>query len=242
MTHRLTWYRRFRPLSYPFSPRPRPWRCSSRPAAAGTRKEAPKGGTDVPPSQAKIKRNVALTQVREEKLNSFVDTVGYLEAEGQTDIAAGVSGVVDEVLFREGQYVDRDTILVKVDQRRYVTALDVAKANEARALAAVSLEPRAGGVLAASPAPARRRRTRRRSAATCASPRRELQSAARRGRWPSTTSTARRCAPLRRPDQPAPHRARHLPRREDGHRHHRRPERLRLVGWIPEKRRRWCGK
>src|SRR3954449_5283397 len=71
-------------------------------------KESPKGGTDVPPSQAKIKRNVSLAPVREEKLNSFVDTVGYLEAEGQTDIAAGVSGVVDEVLFREGQYVDRD--------------------------------------------------------------------------------------------------------------------------------------
>src|SRR5438477_8642134 len=67
-------------------------------------KESPKGGTDVPPSQAKIKRNVSLTPVREEKLNSFVDTVGYLEAEGQTDIAAGVSGVVDEVLFRQGQY------------------------------------------------------------------------------------------------------------------------------------------
>jgi multidrug efflux system membrane fusion protein len=102
-------------------------------------KEAPKGGSDVPPSQAKIKRNVALTQVREEKLSSFVDTVGYLEAEGQTEIAAGVSGVVDEVLFREGQFVDRDTILIKVDQRRYLTAVEVAKANEARAIAAVNL-------------------------------------------------------------------------------------------------------
>lgn len=102
-------------------------------------KEAPQGGSTVTPSQTKLKRNVELGQVTREALQTYVETVGYLEAEGQTEIAAGVSGVVDEVLFREGQVVDQNTVLVKVDQRRYVTALDVAKANEVRAEAALGL-------------------------------------------------------------------------------------------------------
>jgi RND family efflux transporter MFP subunit len=96
-------------------------------------KEAPKGGTTVPPSQTKLKRNVDLAQVQVQNLPSEVETVGYLDAEGQTDIAAGVTGVVDEVLFREGQWVDKDTILVKVDQKRYLAAAEVARANEVRA-------------------------------------------------------------------------------------------------------------
>src|SRR5262249_50367802 len=62
-----------------------------------------------------------------------VDTVGVLEAEGQTDLAAGVNGIVDEVLFREGDSVDPNTILVKVDQRRYVAAMKIAEASLLRA-------------------------------------------------------------------------------------------------------------
>jgi multidrug efflux system membrane fusion protein len=102
-------------------------------------KEAPKGGSEVPPSQTKLKRNVDLDQARQQSLTYYVETIGYLEAEGQTDLAAGVSGVVDEVLFREGDRVDPGTVLVKVDQRRYIAAADVARANEKRAEAAVNL-------------------------------------------------------------------------------------------------------
>lgn len=96
-------------------------------------KAAPVGGSDVPPSQVKLKRNVELARAEQKALEYFVETVGTLEAEGQTDIAAGVTGVVDEVLFREGQMVSCDTILVKVDQRRYISAAEVARANEKRA-------------------------------------------------------------------------------------------------------------
>src|SRR5262249_34919446 len=102
-------------------------------------KAAPTGGTEVPPSQTKLKRNVDLQQARQEALTYYVETVGYLEAEAQTEIAAGVSGVVDEVLVREGQWVDRSTVLVRVDQKRYVAAAEVARANEKRAEASVSL-------------------------------------------------------------------------------------------------------
>src|SRR5262249_14461156 len=92
-------------------------------------KPAPVGGTTVPPARTKWTRSVELDQARRQPLTYCVETVGYLEAEGQTDIAAGVSGVVDEVLFREGQWVSQDTILVKVDQKRYEAAAEVARAN-----------------------------------------------------------------------------------------------------------------
>src|SRR5262249_48628219 len=78
----------------------------------------------------KLKRNVELAPAEQRPIEYVVDTTGALEAEGQTDIAAGVSGVVDEVLFREGQWVDGDCVLVKVDQKRYLAAAEVARANE----------------------------------------------------------------------------------------------------------------
>jgi multidrug efflux system membrane fusion protein len=102
-------------------------------------KAAPQGGSTVPPSQTKLKRKVELARAEQRALDYVVETTGYLEAEGQTEIGAGVSGVVDEVLFREGQRVGPETILVKVDQRRYVSAADVARANEKRAEAAVEM-------------------------------------------------------------------------------------------------------
>ena len=103
-------------------------------------KAAPVGGSDVPPSQVKLGRNVELARVEQRPLEYSVETVGYLEAEGQTDIAAGVTGVVDEVLFREGQRVDGDTVLVKVDQPRYLAAAQIARANELRAEETVRLK------------------------------------------------------------------------------------------------------
>jgi RND family efflux transporter MFP subunit len=102
----------------------------------------PTGGAQAPPSQTRVKRPVDLTQVRRERINSDLKTVGFLEAEGQPNIAAGVGGIVDEVLFREGDLVDRDTVLVKIDQKRFLAAVEVAKANEQRAQAALTLAQR----------------------------------------------------------------------------------------------------
>src|SRR5882672_171402 len=67
-------------------------------------KAAPVGGSDVPPSKVNLKRNVEMGRAEQRAIVYYVDTVGYVEAEGQTDIAAGVKGIVDEVLFREGDF------------------------------------------------------------------------------------------------------------------------------------------
>src|SRR5262245_53190581 len=80
--------------------------------------KAPKGGADVPPSKVKLERLVELTRAGQKPLTYHVETVGVLEAEGQTDIAAGVTGIVDEVLFREGDFVEQGAVLIKIDQRR----------------------------------------------------------------------------------------------------------------------------
>lgn len=102
-------------------------------------KAAPQGGDERPPSKVNLQRNVELTQADQRAHVYYVDTVGVLEAEGQTELAAGVSGVVDEVLFREGDAVSQGTVLVKVDQERYLAAVKVAEANIQRAEAAINL-------------------------------------------------------------------------------------------------------
>src|SRR5262249_51449021 len=54
----------------------------------------------------------------------------YLEPDAQTQLAAGISGIVDEVHIQEGDWVTPSSLLIKIDQRKYIAALDVARANE----------------------------------------------------------------------------------------------------------------
>ncbi len=102
-------------------------------------KAAPVGGSDVPPSKVNLKRNVELGRAEQRSIVYYVDTVGYIEAEGQTDIAAGVKGIVDEVLFREGDVVPANKVLIKVDQRGYQSAEMLAEANLTHAQSQVEL-------------------------------------------------------------------------------------------------------
>ncbi|MFO0844599.1 MAG: efflux RND transporter periplasmic adaptor subunit [Gemmataceae bacterium] len=100
--------------------------------------EAPQGGANVPLSKVRLKRNVDVATVKQERMASFVETVGYLEAEGQTDIAAGVSGMVVDVLFREGDFVEKDkTLLARIDPSKYKALLSQAEANLNKAQANV---------------------------------------------------------------------------------------------------------
>jgi membrane fusion protein, multidrug efflux system len=91
----------------------------------------------VPPSKVNLKRNVELCVAEQRALQYAVETPGVLEAERVTDIAAGVSGIIDEVFFREGDNVTPDTVMILVDQKRFQTQLDIATANEMRMKAAL---------------------------------------------------------------------------------------------------------
>src|SRR2546422_984125 len=79
------------------------------------------------PKKIVLERNVDLTTVQKKSLVYRVETIGVLEAEGQTDIAAGVTGVVDEVLFREGDEVRAGDVLAVIDKKRYQADQDFAK-------------------------------------------------------------------------------------------------------------------
>jgi RND family efflux transporter MFP subunit len=93
---------------------------------------APMGGASIPPSKVNLKRVVELARAERRALVYSVETVGVLEAEAVTDIAAGVKGVVDEVNFREGDLVDpaKKVPLVRIDEKSYSAALKLAEANE----------------------------------------------------------------------------------------------------------------
>jgi RND family efflux transporter MFP subunit len=103
--------------------------------------EAPKGGAEIAPAKVNLRRGVELVRVEQRALTYAVETVGILEAEAVTDIAAGVNGLVDEVNFREGDEVRPDTSrpLIKVDQKRYLAAVAAAQAALERAQASQRL-------------------------------------------------------------------------------------------------------
>jgi RND family efflux transporter MFP subunit len=93
-------------------------------------KPAPVGGSDVPPSKVNLRRGVDLCPVEQRPLIYRVETTGSIEPERQTVIGAGIDGIVEEVLFREGDVVDPadDRPLVKIEQKRYQAAVARAKA------------------------------------------------------------------------------------------------------------------
>lgn len=98
---------------------------------------APSGGGAVPPSKSNLRRPVELTQAIEKTIISAVEQVGALEARQTTDIAAGVTGIVDEVLFEEGMIVDpgKNRPLVKIDQEKFLRNVEASEAVEKRAKA-----------------------------------------------------------------------------------------------------------
>ena len=98
---------------------------------AGCRHEG--GAKASAPKRVVLERNVDLATVERKALVYRVETIGVLEAEGQTDIASGVNGVVDEVLFREGDEVKAGDVLAIIDKERYQADKDLARANEDRA-------------------------------------------------------------------------------------------------------------
>jgi membrane fusion protein, multidrug efflux system len=94
-------------------------------------------GTTTAVSKVNLRRPVELTRTEQRILISAVEQVGTLEAKQTTDIAAGVSGVVEEVLFDEGAIVDpaEKKPLIRIDQEKYQRAYEALEATEKRSQA-----------------------------------------------------------------------------------------------------------
>jgi len=99
--------------------------------AAGCSKPAAAGG---PPAGAR-KPRVSVAPVTRSPVSHGIDTVGSFEAEEEVSVAAGVAGIVTQVMFKEGDRVTPDTVLCTIDEERYALEEDQARADKGRAAA-----------------------------------------------------------------------------------------------------------
>lgn len=73
------------------------------------------------------------------RITNWDEFTGRFEASEQVDVRARVSGFIDKVHFRDGSLVQKGDLLFTIDQRPYKLAVDVARAEVARAKAQVEL-------------------------------------------------------------------------------------------------------
>ena len=79
--------------------------------------------------------SVVIAQPLERRVNDWDDYVGQFEAASNVQVRPRVSGYVQSVGFRDGQYVRQGQVLFVIDPRVYQAALDQAKGQEGRAQA-----------------------------------------------------------------------------------------------------------
>ncbi|WP_420101699.1 efflux RND transporter periplasmic adaptor subunit [Bosea sp. (in: a-proteobacteria)] len=73
------------------------------------------------------------------RVANWDEFTGRFEASDQVEVRARVSGFIEKVHFRDGAMVQKGDLLFTIDQRPYKLAVDVAKADVARAKAQVEL-------------------------------------------------------------------------------------------------------
>lgn len=89
---------------------------------------APKGGQGGPPAP-----QVTVAKPTQREITDYEETTGRFVAVDAVEIRARVSGYLDTIAFKDGQLVDKGQLLFVIDQRPFKAALDVAKADLARA-------------------------------------------------------------------------------------------------------------
>jgi multidrug efflux system membrane fusion protein len=108
-----------------------------------------KGSTESPPGKpggkegslydrSKITYPVEVEEVKAQSLVYSVNSVGSVEAFEQVQVTARVSGVVDRVLFSEGNLAKVDQVLVEIETERYRLAVEAAQAAYEKSEAALA--------------------------------------------------------------------------------------------------------
>ena len=115
-------------------------------------------------SRSRITYTVEVEPVQVRSLIYTVNAVGSIEAFEKVQVTARVAGIVDRVLFAEGNYAKLDQILVEIEPERYKLAVEAAqaayeKAEASKADAEAGLKRRED-VANQTPGPDSRRRTR----------------------------------------------------------------------------------
>lgn len=107
----------------------------------GTKESAPgtpggKGGALF--DRSKITYPVEVEEVKVQSLVYSVNAVGSIEAFEQVQVTARVSGVVDRVLFAEGDFAKVNQVLVEIETERYRLSVEAAQATYEKAQAALA--------------------------------------------------------------------------------------------------------
>lgn len=108
-----------------------------------------KGSTESPPGKpggkgkllyerSKITYPVEVEEVEAQSLVYSVNAVGSIEAFEQVQVTARVSGVVDRVLFSEGDFANVNQVLVEIETERYRLAVEAAQATYEKAEAGLA--------------------------------------------------------------------------------------------------------
>ncbi|MCC6130760.1 MAG: efflux RND transporter periplasmic adaptor subunit [Acidobacteria bacterium] len=76
---------------------------------------------------------VETMKLTSQKIEYSMTAVGSVEAFETVQVTARVPGVVEKVLFREGDLVEKDQVLVEIEPERYQLTVEAAKANVEKA-------------------------------------------------------------------------------------------------------------
>jgi multidrug efflux system membrane fusion protein len=96
---------------------------------------APPAKAGGPEDKARISYPVEVEEVKVQSLVYTVNAVGSIEAFEKVQVTARVAGVVDRVLFAEGNYAEVGKVLVEIEPERFNLAVEAAQASYDKSLA-----------------------------------------------------------------------------------------------------------
>lgn len=82
---------------------------------------------------------VKTISVKKEPIPIWKQYTGMTKASSDQDVRTRVSGVLEEIYFKDGQYVKKGDKLFKIQQSQYIASLNAAKAKKAQDEASLSL-------------------------------------------------------------------------------------------------------
>lgn len=97
-------------------------------ATAPALAQAPGGGSKAPPA-------VVVTSIQSEEVAASAQFLGRIQAIQQVDVVARVEGFLNEVAFKEGDFVKKGELLYQIEQNQYQAQLASAQAQLATAKA-----------------------------------------------------------------------------------------------------------
>src|SRR5688572_29023135 len=84
---------------------------------SGCKKQAAGGAQKMPPPQ------VVVAEARTQRVAETLSRVANIQANEMVDVKAETDGLVDEILFEEGQKVEKGQLLVRLDETKLAASL-----------------------------------------------------------------------------------------------------------------------